>query len=269
MLIKDSEIRQIADSRERFEVFHAQLKEARVAAADTVRVALAQNGLNQVMTAEILGCDVALVHRSIKKQYSLTAEATVKLCYSIMNVPCHSIYSAEPAVTILPRRLSMLANVYKSGKATDRLRYSQYVMDAQTQEHQKGTWYAQPLVERIGERIYEAAADRAVLPGNLCGTDELFNTKTSLMFYADQKDKDTTKLRLGSLFYFAVMMNTTLDYLIAPDYVTNTDVCLFWDKERKPLTDKALKFFLSKFLTLTAEDQEMVMAQIIADAMTA
>ena len=228
----------IPDSKERYAASMKAFREAKIEAGKEIEQRLTSAGRGSLMrAAQVAGCDEGGFGRRLRSGgFTVPPDGLVRLSYQVLNQSCHRTYFGVRGVSELPVDLTYYLHILQELTDIERKRFLAYIQELNAADQDEPTRVDHmSSADIIRMRIKEASEDRYVMPENLCGEDAVSTLKTSIRKITTS-DNPQSFMRIQTLMFMAMELNTSLDYFIAPDYLTFTDVrCYGKGPEKKPL----------------------------------
>lgn len=257
-------LRGIEDREKRYRAALEMFIEAKLDAGERLEVELEGNGIEFPYAAEVMGYSVAEFRRQLSKGgIRFKPHLTLRLANMLLKESCHQLFFGERGVTELPRLESHLASILMD--AGPDVKNEAYTMAIRlySQDRDAGTLYCQQDDSGlVRDRILELCADRNVQLIYLLGKDECQMSKICLRKFVTQEAPPYIPQN-QVLMYYAFMLNTSVDYFMAPDYTQFSDIRLFGAPADQVIRDAQTVKTIGKFLVLCPESRRALASYIL------
>lgn len=264
--VNSTSLRKIEDPRERYKSAMDEFSSARKDMSVFVSKTLKEKGIALKTVAETAGVDAGGLSRALQGNFSLPPRAVEKFCSLFFCCSCHELLFGEPGITHLPRNLAVIAN--KSEKMSKQKKNSLLSIVTNIYEHERRNNLLPTDIkpeQTIRHRIQEIAEDKYVVPMEILGEGVPAVVKVALKKYCTITDGDNGGYigGLNSLMYYALELQTSVDYFICQDYTALTTLAYKKDGQIRIVTDKILIEFISKFLKLSSDGQVKALSEAL------
>ena len=257
-----SKIREIEDSKERYETALELFNQTRRDAGKTAEQTLMENAFDLTEAAERLNMTGDELRRQLRDGSVLEPLTIVLLADRLLNESCHRFLFGMDGITELPQTESVLTDALLEGTEVEREAISTLV-DELFGYDDANNLLADPLnlPDVVRARILALCVDRQIEPSKLLGINEHHLCRISLKKVALQK-APPCEPQLNFLMYLAIMLNTSIDYFLTLDYVVHTAVRRFAAPEKDVIKDKDAIYTVGQFLHLSPQSREKVLASL-------
>ena len=250
------EIMSVEDEKLRFQKAKDSFSKARLALSGEIRLFLDEHGISQLDAAEIANVTPSALNKILKKEFSLPTQSIAPFAFQIMRTSCHKLFFGQDLPTMMPKVLSYLVRELSDMEDTEREPfYSEleqlYIRD----EEKKSLATDKSCPELLRDRVLEAASDRFIFPSHLCGRLTDMSIKVSLR-KIEATEYPEFACSVPTIMYFAMSINTTVDYFVTADYTKFTSLRYFDGDVTDIVTEPDLISFVSKYLLLSKQSQD-------------
>ena len=250
-------LRAIENPNERYAAIEQVLDAAKLSISDRVAAILKRKGyVYSTVSAE---CDVdnGLFSRYMNKGFSCAPPVIYKLCYQFLNMSMQELIFGENRVVELPRDLSSLMRHLNDAKSNVKNEISNNIKRIYERDQAEGA------LRKIGSptaifrsRLIEYAGDRCLREDDLFDRPVKMHLRTAIKKVLATSDELYTGKFLTAVA-MAFEMDTTLDYLYAPDYTIYNALGYREDNgDLVVVDDVRLTRTVSRYLNLSDESRQ-------------
>lgn len=224
-----------------------------------MRTRFLESGASLTNLSKYTGLNISLFHRAFNGAEQkgggllLGAAAMVKLCYHFYHMSVNELIFGDPGVTVLPKAASVIARIISKSNTKQQQAYLSFIQDLsndRTTEDVLARDYSTSKIMKA--RILEAAGDDFTSHLTWGAVSRRYGGMIERYISGDDKFSG----RIKPIVFIAALHNTTVDYFIAPEYVTYTPIA-FHDNPSELVTDETVKECIRQYLLLGVVDKQV------------